>query len=126
VLAPKEQQEGKRLELLPPAFQDNAYLWDSLRNEVYSGKSIAEIGERGITVGFWLTFITYLVVGVGSLFYLHRRYVSCGDVSGLAARFWVWGNLSDTRQDDRLPVRKRNDKGQLSTHGLKIVAQSRD
>jgi len=45
VLAPKEQQEGKRLVLLPAAFQDNAYVWNSLRNEVYNGKSIAEIGK---------------------------------------------------------------------------------
>jgi hypothetical protein len=76
VLAPKEQQEGKRLVLLPPAFQDNAYLWESLRNEVYSGKSIAEIGERGINVGVRLTFITYLVFGAGGLSYLIHRVLS--------------------------------------------------
>lgn len=76
VLAPKEQQAGKRLVLLPPAFQDNAYLWDSLRNEVYSGKSIADIGEHGVTVGVWLTFITYLVLGMGGFIYLVHRVLS--------------------------------------------------
>jgi len=76
VLAPKEQQEGKKLVLLPPAFQDNAYLWDLLRNEVYSGKSVAEIGERGITVGVWLTLIAYLALGVGCLAYLTDRVFS--------------------------------------------------
>ena len=76
VLAPKEQQEGKRLVLLPAAFQDNAYLWNSLRNEVYGGKSVAEIGERGVTVGVWLTFIMYLVLGVGGLVYLIHRVLS--------------------------------------------------
>jgi hypothetical protein len=76
VLAPKDQQEGKRLVLLPPAFQDNAYLWESLRNEVYSGKSIVAVGERGITIGVWLTFITYLVLGVGGLFHLANRVLS--------------------------------------------------
>ncbi|HTC92480.1 MAG TPA: hypothetical protein VK699_03385 [Terriglobales bacterium] len=103
VLAPKEEQEGKRLVLLPPVFQDNAYLWDSLRNEVYSGKSIAEIGERGVTIGVWLTFITYLAVGVGCLFYWTNRVLNfC---------FSPIGNLG------REPTCKRGKESQSQTQG---------
>jgi hypothetical protein len=73
VLAPKEQQEGKRLVLLPLAFQDNAYLWESLRNAVYNRKSIKEIGVSGIDAGVKLTLLAYAVVFVVCIVLLFFR-----------------------------------------------------
>jgi hypothetical protein len=73
ILAKKEEQEGKRLRLLPPMPQANGYLWELLRDEVYNGKSIKEIGVSGIDTGVRLTLLAYVVLFVGCLVLLFFR-----------------------------------------------------
>ncbi len=77
VLAAKEQQEGKHLVLLPPAPQPNDYLWESLRDQVYSGQSIRDMGAWMITLGFGLKLglLTLLYWFFSSVFLIVRRRV---------------------------------------------------
>lgn len=61
VLAEKEQQEGKRLVLLPPTPQDNGYLWESLRDQIYNGKSIENMSGRSLGMGLKLGLLRCLL-----------------------------------------------------------------
>ena len=70
ILSKSDEQEGKRLWLLPSMRQNNGYLWELLRDQIYNGKSVKDIGDSGIGVGVKLTLILYALCGVGSLIFL--------------------------------------------------------
>jgi len=57
-LTDKYQSQGLRLVLLPPMPQYNDYLWESLRDQVYSGKSIKDMGDHAIRVGWKLVLLS--------------------------------------------------------------------
>lgn len=73
VLAPKEQQEGKRLVLLPPTPQYNRYLWESQRDQIYDGKSLEDMGGRSLDTGLKLGLFTLFAVLAGLVFVALRR-----------------------------------------------------
>ena len=57
-LTDKNESEGLQLVLLPPMPQYNGYLWESLRDQVYGGKAIKEIGGHAFGVGWKLALLT--------------------------------------------------------------------
>lgn len=74
-LTTTREHEGVRLVLEPPALTPNQYLYDSLRDQIYDGESITEMGGLGIDLGWKLVFLTCLYWFVRGLYVLFEWYV---------------------------------------------------
>ncbi|HET9181210.1 MAG TPA: hypothetical protein VFP59_03675 [Candidatus Angelobacter sp.] len=55
-LTTKSKQKGARLVLEPPALTPNQYLSESLRDQIYGGQDIVEMGQPGLDFGVVLAF----------------------------------------------------------------------